>query len=220
MPSKVGATLVLTALHAEIGGNHVEKRLLFVCAANVCRSPLMQFEFSGLVAADGGSGEWRLQSAGAHVAGSLPVCSVVDEILVRDGVAHDDVAAHRSRQIDADLIEDADLVITASLAERAVVARLVPTARERTFTLREANVLSADVTGAASLDELAVELNKRRAYGLLPTARTGWSFGRPHPLDIPDDHGSRAPKHAGTLSAARAYIRTFHTQLSRALAEA
>lgn len=199
------------------GGCRVESSVLFVCAANVCRSPLMQFVFTDLTAKNSDAGDWRIRSAGAQVGGKHRLCAVVNAMLVRTGHDRDDLARHRSVPIGEELIEDSQLIITASLAERSAVARTVPRARDRTFTLREAIALSETPLEVGDLTSFATELNDRRAYGMLPTARRTFWGGSAHPLDITDDHSSRASKHTATLEAVKKYTTTLHRQLSAAL---
>jgi protein-tyrosine phosphatase len=110
--------------------------------------------------------------------------------------------AHTARQLDADRVRGAALILTASKAERAAVARIDPSARSRTFTLREAVALAeADVVvseideSAPAFERFAATLNGRR--GLTPPAARAarssfarWFRGTADgdPLDVADGH--------------------------------
>jgi protein-tyrosine-phosphatase len=144
-------------------------------------------------------------SAGAGALVGAAICPRVDariEAAAPDG--EDFARSHVARQLDADLIAGSALILTASKAERAAVARIDPSARPRTFTLREAVALAEaevvvrsrpETEADAVLDRFAATLNMRR--GLTPpaarAARSSFArwFGRPaagDPLDVVDGH--------------------------------
>ncbi len=190
-------------------GEHVTHRLIFVCEANICRSPLMEQALRARVGAE----SWEISSAGTRVGpGDLPMCEVSAEIAAASGA---DTAAHRSTAIDVGDLQAADLVLTASRAERSVVAQLVPEARSRTFTLREAVHLGADpldpddlavvaaFSAASAADDLAAyasALHHRRGFVQPPSSgRTLFGKRRPHPFDIPDAHHGSAREHRAML---------------------
>lgn len=192
-------------------GEHVTHRLIFVCEANICRSPLMEQALRARVDAE----LWEITSAGTRVGpGDLPMCEVSAEIAAASG-ADIAAAAHRSTAIDLDELQAADLVLTASRAERSVVAQLAPDARARTFTLREAVHLGADplhpdelaavaaFSAASPADDLATyaaALHRRRGFVTPPsTGRVLFGKRRPHPFDIPDAHHGSAKEHRAML---------------------
>ncbi|HUF98932.1 MAG TPA: hypothetical protein VMM60_12455 [Ilumatobacter sp.] len=108
-------------------------RILAVCTANICRSPVAERLLARELAAVGQAA--IVTSAGTH-GGRL----AVDEHSVRAaqplGV---DLRDHRSRLLTAELIEHdgADLIVTMSREHLREVVGLVPAAWPRTFTLRE-----------------------------------------------------------------------------------
>jgi protein-tyrosine phosphatase len=181
------------------------RNLLVVCAANVCRSPLAEYLLTrGMRSIP----EFEAHSASSAGAGALvgaAICPRVDAriwAVAPDGA--DFARAHVARQLDADRIAGSALILTASKAERAAVARIDPSARPRTFTLREAVALAdaevavrpeVETDAVDVLDRFAATLNLRR--GLTPpaarAARSSFArwFGRPatgDPLDVVDGH--------------------------------
>ena len=140
------------------------------------------------------------------------ICPVVARTIGSDGTAF--ANAHRSRPLTAELVSGAALVLTASKAERSVIARLDPSARSRTFTLREAAALAA-VQGDAPLDRaersplemFAATLNARRGLGTAmvrsePTGFRRWFPAREasDPLDVVDGHNLGTRRHEATMS--------------------
>jgi protein-tyrosine-phosphatase len=189
--------------------------VLFVCAQNVCRSPLMAAAFEEEFAARGDTSpdghDWVFGSAGTQAEPGRRSCRYAVDIV---GAA----SGHRSVRLEADHLDAADLVIAASLAERALVAQLRPNARTRTFTLREALLLGERRISASSLAEYAAALHSRRGTLDLPNRRAlPWRRDASQPLDVIDVHHFRPGAHRRGLEKAAADARTLASLLHREL---
>ncbi|MEI2785754.1 MAG: hypothetical protein V9E82_08665 [Candidatus Nanopelagicales bacterium] len=175
-------------------------KVLYVCTANICRSPLAagllrQAAVPGVASA----------SAGTRAVVGAPGCTV---------------PSHRSAPLSPEAVEWADLVLTAAREHQAGVVEIDPQARQRTFTIKQAGrlsqwLLSAGMVAAARAPGQYPEGDPRRFVAPLPTVgRTEWLVaeldaargmapvpvepgmaGRrrrrtetPHPDDIPDPH--------------------------------
>ena len=88
-------------------------RVLVVCRANHCRSPIAQQLLAYEAANRFGSGQWRIDSAGTDIPGAWPLHEHAATVL---GERLPSVAPHRSVQLTAPRIADTDLVLTASRA--------------------------------------------------------------------------------------------------------
>jgi protein-tyrosine phosphatase len=106
-------------------------RVLFVCTANICRSPSAQWLLREAVAAHPELAGVEVRSAGTRAVEGAPGCQVAPAL-----AGH--WAEHRSQALTPELIGWADLILTAGREHRAAVAGLDPAARTRTFTLRQA----------------------------------------------------------------------------------
>lgn len=120
-------------------------RLLYVCTGNICRSPMAELlTRAGLAArlpaADGG--RVQLASAGTGAVVGHPVDPLAAELLAGLGI---DAGDFQARQLSADAVAGADLVLTATRAHRAAAVTLVPRVSARCFTMREASRLLARV---------------------------------------------------------------------------
>ena len=108
-------------------------RILLVCTANICRSPLAE----RLLAAEltGRDVEFKVTSAGTHGYEGQPMDSLAARELSR--LASSNSADFRSRPLTDRLTQESDLILTATRAHRAFVLERVPQALRRTFTLLE-----------------------------------------------------------------------------------
>jgi protein-tyrosine-phosphatase len=82
--------------------------VLFVCTANICRSPVAAALFAEWVSGQGQSEEWQISSAGTWAEAGLLASTYSREV---SGEAGLDLSAHRSQRVDGDLIAAADLIV-------------------------------------------------------------------------------------------------------------
>lgn len=155
-------------------------RILTVCTANICRSPMMERLLRRALP------EASVESSGTFARVGAPLEERAGEVLRTLGA---DPTGFEGRQLEREHIDSADLVITASREHRAAVARLDPRAVRRTFTLRE---LARLVEGLGplqgpTLGDRVPELAQRAA------ALRGIVRGdRPEDDDLADPYGRRA----------------------------
>ncbi|MGB3731825.1 hypothetical protein [Microbacterium sp.] len=180
-------------------------RILFVCAQNVCRSPLMADSFGRALDdawfLDAHEGEWDIISGGTHARPGADACSTV--VALAPGVE-----GHRSSAVSRSDVDEADLVVVASRTERSWIAQLEPSARPRTFTLREALMLDervgdVPIRDAESFREYVDALDAQR--GTIDVSRRRpvlWRRRPEHPLDVIDVHRLGAKAHRRGLEVA------------------
>ena len=94
-------------------------RLLFVCSGNTCRSPLAEAVAKHQVKELGWSVDVR--SAGVSALAGTPASSGSLDVAARHGL---DLSAHRSRDLDAALIDWADLILVMSPGHLVRLAQL------------------------------------------------------------------------------------------------
>lgn len=189
--------------------------VLFVCAQNICRSPLMAAAFREVLRAEGelglGAPDWAVESVGTVASEGRRACRVAVEIVPA-------AAGHHSVRLEAEDLDVADLVIAASLEERSLIARLRPQSRARTFTLREAVLLGERRISAGSLAEYAAGLDSRRGTLDLPAPSSLRWRRREDPLDVADVHQRGMRTHRKGLERAASDARLLATRLRRDLA--
>ncbi|MCT1603735.1 arsenate reductase/protein-tyrosine-phosphatase family protein [Dermacoccus nishinomiyaensis] len=112
------------AAHAVARGG----RILVVCTGNVCRSPYIHLRLAFELAGQG----IEVSSAGTGALVGYPIDQGSAALLGAVGV---DSSAFRARQLTVQMVEDADLVITATRAHRRLVVQEAPSALRKTFAL-------------------------------------------------------------------------------------
>lgn len=123
--------------------------VVYVCHANICRSPIAQrlLEWS-LVDRWGAEvrDRWRVSSGGVRSVTGGEMDSkarrVLEELGVPDG-------PFTPKRLSPELVASADLVLTAERMQRATVAALVPPAVHRIFTMRQFARLAQSVPDPA-----------------------------------------------------------------------
>jgi protein-tyrosine-phosphatase len=133
-------------------------RILTVCTHNRTRSVMSMAMIQAQLDARLGPDTATVGSAGFGPEG-VPAISDAVDALRRRGL---EVGAHRSRQVSGQLVDDADLILT---AEKDHVVRIVgasPAAFAKTFTLPEFCDLSETVGDAASFRDWVGSLSVAR----------------------------------------------------------
>ena len=148
-------------------------RILAVCTANICRSPMVEILLRQRLDPD----DFEVASAGVQGWHQAPVDSMVVLELERFGAKADGFA---SRAVDAEMVHHADLILTATREHRAMLLGRHPEALRRTFTLREFAELVEDMIGVSSPAEMVGEAYRRRS-------EAGTDVDLPDPFRRPPD---------------------------------
>ncbi|GGL12990.1 arsenate reductase/protein-tyrosine-phosphatase family protein [Mangrovihabitans endophyticus] len=123
-------------------------RLLFVCHANLCRSPLAERlarrAFDDAVGAEAAG--VVVSSAGTHAYPGSPMHENSAAVLDECGIDADGFA---SRTVDEALLAASDLVLTAGREQRAACVSLAPVVTRRAYTLRQFARLSGAAGGVS-----------------------------------------------------------------------
>lgn len=110
-------------------------RVLLVCTANLCRSPMAQFLLdSALSSIWTGRGRWAVTSAGVIAHDGRPMHRRAAQALEEIDL---DGSQFRTQRLRLPLVQSADLILTATREHRAEVARMQPVALKRLFTINQ-----------------------------------------------------------------------------------
>lgn len=135
-------------------------RVLFVCIGNVCRSPLGE----RLLAARVADRDIEVTSAGV---GALVGSTMSPEAAVHLEAYGGSADGFVSRQLTTVMVEESDLVLTATRAVRSRVLEDSPTALRRTFTVRELAALLDVVPPQGDLPALVRTAAEQRSRAAL-----------------------------------------------------
>lgn len=141
-------------------------RILFVCTANECRSPIAE-RLARLLGADA-------ISAGVR---AVPGRPMVGNAALALGELGGDAEQFASQRVTPALVASADLILTMTEDHRDRVLQVVPAALRRTYTLAEAARLIQD-HGATTVAELSAARPFSRPE---PGEDIDDPMGRPYP---------------------------------------
>jgi protein-tyrosine phosphatase len=120
--------------------------ILFVCHANICRSPMME-----RLARQALGPEVTVSSAGTHAWHGAAMHPYTEMVLGERGA---DARGFSSRPVTAAMLAGAGLVLAAAREQRAACVTLLPAAVRRTFTLRQFGRLASTVEAGGGMARL------------------------------------------------------------------
>jgi protein-tyrosine-phosphatase len=109
--------------------------VLFVCTANVCRSPMASAIFAKIIAQRGNPHDWRIESAGTWAAEGIP--AVQNTQLTLSALYKLDIQEHRSRCVNRELLSSFDLILTMEKGHKEALQIEFPDLAGRVYLLSE-----------------------------------------------------------------------------------
>ena len=97
--------------------------ILFVCTANICRSPVAEALFADWLRRRAVPGDWQVSSAGTWADDGYPAAQHSRDILAEQGL---DLSLHRARRVDVGMLAQADLVLCLTNAHREALQAEFP----------------------------------------------------------------------------------------------
>lgn len=161
-------------------------KVLAVCTANICRSPMMEMSLRRLTAAQG---DVTVASAGSRGSDGRPADPVTATVGSEFGL---DLSSHQSQPLTAELIDNADLIVVAELDHLLAVIDKRPQAFAKTFLLLELASVATPRLPEESLNEWVA----RQHGGRTPSAvmKSSIAFGLSDPYRQGDAKIRKAAK--------------------------
>ena len=170
-------------------------RVLFVCIGNVCRSPVAERLLAARLPKD------RFEVASAGV-GAMVGYAMSKYAAVELQAYGGDPRGFAARQLTPDMIEQSDLVLTATRDLRSQVLAEVPNALRRTFTILEFAALAAQGEGSTPAELVKWAGAHRSLVGNLEQ-------------DVPDPYRRGPEEHARAARALDAAVQQIAKGLDR-----
>jgi protein-tyrosine phosphatase len=156
-----------------------EFRIVVVCTANICRSPMAEAMIRRGLRAGGANGV-VVESAGVYGHEDSPIAPGSASALRALGIEDD---GHRGRRLTPEIVGSADLVLTMEERHREAILARSPEAQDRTFALRE----FARLVGGAAPPEGDVAARARALVRVAGLRRTALPWAGVD--DVPDPYG-------------------------------
>ena len=108
--------------------------VLFVCTANICRSPMAAGLFKKMLKEIDPQGEWRVESAGTWGLDGEPAAAGSLAVMENKGI---DISDHRARSVTQDLLQAFDLILTMESGQKESMRMEFSEFSDKIFLLSE-----------------------------------------------------------------------------------
>jgi protein-tyrosine phosphatase len=144
------------------------KHILFVCTANIARSPMAEVLFRHKIAERELSDQFETSSAGTWARDGVPAPQDGQAAMAARGL---DTSLHRSRVVSTEIMTKADLILTMEQGHKEALRIEFPAKKSKIFLLTEMISPGYDVDdpyrrGAEKFDETAAEIDRIISQGL------------------------------------------------------
>lgn len=108
--------------------------VLFVCSANMCRSPMAEVLFKAKLGQEGEADEWRVESAGTWAQAGRSATAFAQAVMAERGL---DLSGHRSQPTSRSLVDGFDLILVMEEAHGRSLRHDFPDLAHRVYLLTE-----------------------------------------------------------------------------------
>ena len=136
--------------------------VIFICTANICRSPMAEAIFRSKLIGREDADVWRVASAGVLGMDGYPASSGGQAALSKMGL---DLSGHKAQSATRGLLERFNLILVMERGHQAVLIAELPELSERIHLLSEMAGMRLDVRdpiggNAADYEDTAMELDQ------------------------------------------------------------
>ncbi len=142
--------------------------VLFVCTANMCRSPMAEVLFGEIIRNEGEAEDWWVDSAGVSAFDGEQATNNTRLVAAKRGL---DLTSHRSKLTSRAVVEPFSLVLVMEERHRMMLRDAFPDLADRVYLLKEMVGETDDVhdpigTDIANYRAMADEVNTALTEGL------------------------------------------------------
>ena len=143
--------------------------VLFVCTANMCRSPMAEVLFEEIIRNEGEEDDWWIDSAGVSAFDGEQATNNTRLVAAERGL---DLTSHRSKLSSRAVVEPFSLVLVMEERHRTMLRETFPDLADRVYLLKEVTGGTDDVhdpigTDIANYRAMAEEVNMALTEGLI-----------------------------------------------------
>ena len=116
--------------------------ILFVCTANICRSPLALALFKQKILNEPDASQWKLDSAGTWAPEGEPASGKSQFLLGQKGI---NIQDHRSKIVNIEMLSSFNLILTMERGHKEALQNEFPAIKSKVFMLSEMIGLHYDI---------------------------------------------------------------------------
>ncbi len=109
-------------------------KIIFVCTANICRSPMAEVILEKLIRDNGLEEVMEVESCGTWAVEGRPASSLAQLVAKEHGF---DLSAHRSQPVSLNLVKTADLILCMTPSHKTDLVQIFPHLDSKILLLKE-----------------------------------------------------------------------------------
>lgn len=108
--------------------------VIFICTANICRSPMASELFKQIVAEEGDPEDWKIDSAGTWAVEGQPIIDGTRTVLEKRGIP---ISSHSAKKANHELLTSFALILSMERGQKESIKFEFPDLKNRVYQLSE-----------------------------------------------------------------------------------